>query len=76
MANRKVVPVAGKFIERGIEKYRGVVDEALRKKLELAECHYIPYRFADGRYLLVQPDTGFGFLYADLDLVYEKLVLN
>ena len=36
----------------------------------------VAYVSADGRYLLVQPDTEFAFLYPDLKMVYEKLVLD
>ena len=76
MTKEKILPVASQFIQRGIDKYHGQVDTRLQKHLQRADCNYIPYRFKDGRYLLVQPDINFGFLYPDLDTVYEKLVLE
>ena len=76
MQQNKIQPVAPQFIERGIEKYKGVVDEVLQKQLERSDCKFIPYRFMDGRYLLVQPDTNFGLLYPSIEVVHEKLVLD
>ena len=76
MSAEKVQPIAPKFIERGIEKYKGKVDHQLERILANADCKFTPYRFEDGRYLLVQPDTNFGFLYPDIDAVYAKLVLD
>jgi len=76
VSQNKIQPVAAQFIERGIEKYNGVVDETLQKQLRIADCHFTPYRFDDGRYLLVQPDTNFGFLYPSIEVVYDKLVLD
>jgi hypothetical protein len=73
---KKIQPVPPQFIQRGIEKYSGEVDESLKKHLEHSDCAFVPYRFADGRYLLVQPETNFAFLYPDLETVYEKLVLD
>ena len=76
MNQNKIQPVASQFIERGIEKYNGVVDEVLQKQLRIADCNFVPYRFNDGRYLLVQPDINFGLLYPSIEVVYEKLVLE
>lgn len=75
-STRKIQPVPAQFIERGISKYNGVVDEELLRLLQRSECALVPYRFEDGRYLLVQPDTDFAFLYPDAEMVYEKLVLD
>lgn len=76
MGDQRIQPVPQKFVGRGIEKYEGEVDEALRRHLQRAGSPFIPWCFKDGRYLLVQPDTGFGFLYPDKEAVYEKLVLE
>jgi hypothetical protein len=75
-ADKKIQAVAGKFIDRGIEKYKGVVDNTLLSHLKRSDCNFVPYKFEDGRYLLVQPDINCGFLYPDLDTVYAKLVLE
>lgn len=76
MADKKIIPVAGQFIERGIEKYKGVVDEYLLAQLKRASMDLIPYKFADNRYLLVEPNANIGLLYPDIESVYERLVLD
>ena len=75
-AEKKIQAVMAHHIEPGIAKYGGVVDTALQRHLQRSDCNFIPYKFTDGRYLLVQPEINCAFLYPDVETVYEKLVLD
>lgn len=75
MRNNSVISVAGKHIEMGIEKYKGRVDPHIQELLRIAQLSYTPYRFNDGRILLVLPNKSGGFLYSSEQVLFEKLCL-
>ena len=71
-----VQPVQGKHIEKGIERYGGVVDKELHALIAAAGFPFEPYLFKDGRVLLVNRELNFGFLYSCKEEVMAKLVLE
>lgn len=71
-----VQAVPGKFIEKGIAHYGGVLDTELQAMIAKAGFPYEPYLFKDGRMMLVNRELNFGFLYSSKDEVMEKLVLE
>ena len=76
MASDKIITVAKHHIERGIEKYKGVVDEHLQGIITRSGYEYTPYLFADGRVLLVLPHNLSALLYPSKKVLFEKLVLD
>ena len=77
MKNTKgVVTVAQGHIEKGIAKYQGVIDAQLTSLIKSAGLQYTPYRFNDGRILLVMPNNLGGFLYDDRVAMFEALSLT
>lgn len=71
-----VQPVQGIHIQRGIERYKGVLDTELKTLLAKSNMPYDPYQFADGRVLLVDTVLNFGFLYSTREEVFAKLQLE
>lgn len=76
MKNEGVKSVAAKHIEAGIQKYGGVIDDHLASIIKAAGFQFTPYRFLDGRILLVMPNNLGGFLYRDKNTLYDTLVLS
>ena len=76
MKNEGVKSVAAKHIEAGIQKYGGVIDDHLAGIVKAAGLQYTPYRFIDGRILMVLPNNLGGFLYRDKNALYELLALS
>ena len=75
-SENKIIAVNSEHIEKGIEKYGGVVDEHLQKLIGQAGLQYTPYRFKDGRVLLVLPGNISAFLYPDVGSLYDHLDLK
>lgn len=76
MKYKKVVKIGFQHIEPGILKYKGEIDKHLQGIITSAGLSYVPYRFNDGRYLLVLPEKLGGFLYADEETVFATLSLT
>ena len=72
----EVVKVIPEHINIGIQKYRGVVDLQLSSLIKEAKLNYVPYRFQDGRILLVLPNNIGGFLYQDKEALFRILNLT
>lgn len=68
--------VQGKYIVKGIKKYKGTLDTELNAILLKAGLPYKPYKFEDGRVLLVNDILNFGFLYSNKEEVFISLVLE
>ncbi len=71
-----IITVTSQYIERGIKKYEGVIDIHLQALIQKAKLSYTPYRFNDGRVLLVLPENSCAFLYPSLDILYASLDLR
>ena len=67
--------IAPHHIQPGIKKDQGVVDKHLQQIIRNAHLEYTPYRFNDGRILLVMPGNLSAFLYANQEELYSKLSL-
>ena len=65
MSERKSTLVQQRHIQPGIKKYGGVIDGSLQQLMERSELKYTPYRFQDGRYMLVYEHELYGLLFAD-----------
>ena len=76
MKDKKVVKIELRHIEPGILKYKGEIDKHLQGLIKSAGLNYVPYRFNDGRYLLVLPENLGAFLYADEETVFATLSLT
>lgn len=55
--------VQGKHIQKGIEKYKGILDEHIQKYIDASPLVYTVYRFADQRLLLVYGEDLYALLY-------------
>ncbi len=76
MVRQEVIVVAEKHIEAGIKKYDGKIDSHIQRLLSNAQMSYVPYRFSDGRILLVLPNNSGAFLYSNEQTLFEKLSLE
>lgn len=74
--NKHIIQVSAKNIDRGIERYGGVIDNHLQNLIKSAGLEYTPYKFVDGRILLVLPNKIAGILYPDMDSVIENINLE
>ena len=70
-----VVKVKADHIAPGIAKYGGVPDAHINTILTKAGYEYTVYRFKDNRILLVLPGEIAAFLYANEQVLFEKLSL-
>lgn len=73
--SNEVVKVKAEHIEPGIVKYKGRPDAHLNAILTKAGYEYTVYRFADNRILLVLPGQIAAFLYANEQVLFDKLSL-
>lgn len=74
--SRDVISIAANHIEAGIKKYQGCIDAHLVQVVASAGLKFTPYRFNDGRILLVLPHNCAAFLYADSETLYKNLNLQ
>lgn len=72
----KVIPIAAKHIEPGIEKYKGQLDNRISVLIKNAGFNYVPYTFKDGRVLLVLPNNVGALLYPNEKAVFDTLALE
>lgn len=73
MAERKSTLVQKRHIQAGIKKYEGRIDSVLQALIEHSALKYTPYRFQDGRYLLVYEGELYGLLFPDRQAVDQFL---
>lgn len=73
MSKRKSTLVQKRHIQPGIKKYGGVIDQSLQQLLGHSDLKYTPYRFQDGRYMLVYEQELYGLLFADRSAVDQYL---
>jgi hypothetical protein len=76
MKSKDVITIDPAHIEAGIKKYEGVVDPHLKTLIQSAGLKYTPYKFKDGRILLVLPNNVAAVLYASQDMLYRILSLT
>jgi len=76
MATKDIIVVQKKHIQAGIERYEGKPDEHLQQVLSHAGYDYKVYRFKDQRILLVLPHEISAVLYANEQVLYNKLSLD
>lgn len=74
--HKSVVHVLSKHIDAGVAKYKGELDSHLSQLITAAGLSYTPYRFTDGRILLVLPQNTGAFLYDCEETLFEKLNLS
>lgn len=72
---QEVIRVKQEHIEKGIQKYNGVLDDELNATIKRHGFDYTVYLFQDGRILLVLPQNISAFLYQSKDHLYDKLDL-
>ncbi|MBS3915827.1 MAG: hypothetical protein KG003_15130 [Bacteroidetes bacterium] len=63
-------------IEPGIKKYGGIQVYEYENLMKLANKASQVYRFIDDRLLVVNKQTGYGFLYKDEDTFLNLIVLD
>jgi CRISPR/Cas system CMR-associated protein Cmr3 (group 5 of RAMP superfamily) len=73
---KDIVLVLQKHLALGIEKYEGKIDVPLQELIDKSNYQYKVYRFNDGRILLVLPDESSGILYANQEILFQRLDLN
>lgn len=73
---KNVEKVLPEHIKPGIKKYGGEIDTHLASLIKFAGLNYTPYKFKDGRILLVLPNEIAAFLYKDKETLFEALSLE
>lgn len=77
MKNQKLKTlVLSKHIDKGIERYKGLLANDLQIHLENIAWSFIPYRFEDGRIMLVYADKSFALLYTSEEALYQDMDTN
>lgn len=65
--------VQGKHIQKGIEKYKGILDERIQKYIDDSPLVYTVYRFEDQRLLLVYGEDLYALLYKNEEALLKEL---
>ena len=68
--------ITKEHIAPGISKYGGVIDEHLKFVLQSNDLNFIPYKFNDGRIMLVYESEEFAILYSSLEELYEAIACD
>lgn len=76
MTQKRIIAVAKRHIQPGIERYGGKVDTHLQSLVNHAGLEYKVYRFTDGRILLVLPHDLSALLYPDEQTLLKVLELE
>jgi len=76
LAKDRIIAVAQKHIEPGIEKYGGKIDAHLQSLINNAGLAYSAYILRDGRVMLVMPHNISALLYPDKETLLEVLQLE
>lgn len=70
-----VILIRPEHIEPGKKKYQASRDETLEKLLKNGDIKCEVFRFVDGRILTVHLPQGFGLLYLNEEIFYNKIIL-
>jgi hypothetical protein len=65
--------VQGKHIQKGIEKYNGILDERIQKYVDTSPLVYTVYKFEDQRILLVYGEDLYALLYKNEEILLKEL---
>jgi hypothetical protein len=68
-----VTLVQNRHIEKGIEKYKGELDERLQRYIDDSPLVYTVYRFEDNRILLVYHHNLYALLYENESVLMKEL---
>jgi hypothetical protein len=68
-----VILVQSRHIDKGIEKYKGELDERLQRYIDDSPLVYTVYRFQDNRILLVYHHNLYALLYENERILLDEL---
>jgi hypothetical protein len=68
-----IILVQNQHIDKGIERYKGELDERLQRYVDDSPLVYTVYRFEDNRILLVYHHNLYALLYENERILLEEL---